>query len=79
MKKALTTLLSSVFVLMSYSQVNYKAQIFYMKNILKPILSQPYRNIEYRIIEDADILYNASNSFTKKVMKNKNEIAFLDD
>ncbi|MBR7168693.1 MAG: hypothetical protein IKD33_07780, partial [Bacteroidales bacterium] len=29
--------------------------------------------------EDADIPYNASNSFTKKVMKNKNEIAFLDD
>lgn len=79
MKKALTILLSIAFATTTYSQVNYKAQIFYMKNILKPILNQPYRNIEYRIIEDADILYNASNSFTKKVMKNKNEIAFLDD
>ena len=79
MKKALTILLSIAFATTAYSQVNYKAQIFYMKNILKPILSQPYRNIEYRIIEDANILYNASNSFTKKVMKNKNEIAFLDD
>ena len=79
MKKALTILLSIAFATTTYSQVNYKAQIFYMKNILKPILSQPYRNIEYRIIEDADIPYNASNSFTKKVMKNKNEIAFLDD
>ena len=79
MKKALTILFSIAFATTTYSQVNYKAQIFYMKNILKPILNQPYRNIEYRIIEDADILYNASNSFTKKVMKNKNEIAFLDD
>ena len=79
MKKALTILLSIAFATTTYSQVNYKAQIFYMKNILKPILNQPYRNIEYRIIEDANILYNASNSFTKKVMKNKNEIAFLDD
>ena len=79
MKKALTLLLGIAVAASAYSQVNYKAQIFYMKNILKPILNQPYRNIEYRIIEDADILYNASNSFTKKVMKNKNEIAFLDD
>ena len=79
MKKALTILLSIAFATTTYSQVNYKAQIFYMKNILKPILNQPYRNIEYRIIEDANILYNASNSFSKKVMKNKNEIAFLDD
>jgi len=79
MKKALTILLGITLAASAYSQVNYKAQIFYMKNILKPILSQPYRNIEYRIIEDADIPYNASNSFTKKVMKNKNEIAFLDD
>ena len=79
MKKALTLLLGIALAASAYSQVNYKAQIFYMKNILKPILNQPYRNIEYRIIEDADILYNASNSFTKKVMKNKNEIAFLDD
>lgn len=79
MKKALTILLSIAFATTTYSQVNYKAQIFYTKNILKPILNQPYRNIEYRIIEDANILYNASNSFSKKVMKNKNEIAFLDD
>ena len=79
MKKTLTLLLGIALAASAYSQVNYKAQIFYMKNILKPILSQPYRNIEYRIIEDADIPYNASNSFTKKVMKNKNEIAFLDD
>ena len=79
MKKVLTTLLSITFVLVTHSQVNYKAQIFYIKNILKPTLSQPYRNIEYRMIEDGTMVYNSSNSFSKKVLKNKNEIAFLDN
>ena len=79
MKKVLTTLLSITFVLVTHSQVNYKAQIFYIKNILKPTLSQPYRNIEYRMIEDGTMLYNSSNSFSKKVLKNKNEISFLDN
>lgn len=61
------------------SQSNFKAQAFYIKNILHPILKQTYRNFEYRKIYDDTSVFKTSSTFTNKVMINDTDIAFINN